>query len=158
MRIVLSPWPGAFVLLCFLFFSIQRRNWLYYLERGIPWKKKKNPTKRDLLTKHAHNVLLLWSQEKQTVSLVRNLQLFSKLYPWSSVCLSPYTGMPPTSSLRYSRDKWPCLYLGLQSSVDLRIGCYHLLEQLCLYQGRTEFYTWSKTFLLSFVFDSLDCV
>jgi len=158
MRIVLSPWPGAFVLLCFLFFPFRGEIDYIIWREVFLGRKKKNPTKRDLLTKHAHNVLLLWSQEKQTVSLVRNLQLFSKLYPWSSVCLSPYTGMPPTSSLRYSRDKWPCLYLGLQSSVDLRIGCYHLLEQLCLYQGRTEFYTWSKTFLLSFVFDSLDCV
>lgn len=33
------------------------------------------------------------------------------------LCLSPYTDMPPTSSLRYSEDKLPCLYLGLQLSV-----------------------------------------
>jgi len=59
MRIELSPWPGAFVLLCFLFLPFRGEiDYIIWREVFLA-KKKKNPTKRDLLTKHAHNVLLL---------------------------------------------------------------------------------------------------
>lgn len=50
----------------------------------------------------------------------------------SSVCLPPYTGVPPAASfrlsplLRYLKDTMPCLYLGLWLSVDLRVSRYQL--------------------------------
>lgn len=61
--------------------SIKRRNWLYYLERGIPWKN------HDLLTCHVRDVLLLWAQKKQNSFLVRNLQLSSAGAVPQKLCL-----------------------------------------------------------------------
>lgn len=100
-----------------LFFSIKMRNWLYYLERGIPWKTCA------LLTRHVRDVLLLWPQKKQTASLSKKLQL-----SWAGCAPSGLTvslllvvsAAPP--SVLLLRYLFPFLYIGLWWSVGLRIS------------------------------------
>lgn len=137
MRIVSLAWQVHTV-----FFSIKRKIDYIIWREVFLWGGDHN-----LQNMHAMSCCYDLKRNKQVSYSVSSApKALSSFLRWhaSHLRLSPF--------LRYPKDKLPCLYLALWLSVDLRIRCYHLPEQLCIYNimgGWRQ--PWSKAFVLTFL-------